>query len=132
MRSIHDPDGTRLPVKLDSTSNGEYEPIALDAGARLANEMAQHAAGENARRLGRTRRDFLVSTCGVASTLLAFNAAQAAVGRTGGWFALAEGVIAQDAVMVADGHAPLATPAAAELQVTLDTARRGPMSPRQM
>ena len=105
MRSIHDPDGTRLPVKLDSTSNGEYEPIALDAGARLANEMAQHAAGENARRLGRTRRDFLVSTCGVASTLLAFNAAQAAVGRTGGWFALADeaAVDADAASAVVDG-----------------------------
>ena len=105
MRSIHDPDGTRLPIKLDSTSNGEYEPIALDAGARLANEMAQHAAGENARRLGRTRRDFLVSTCGVASTLLAFNAAQAAVGRTGGWFALADeaAVDADAASAVVDG-----------------------------
>jgi hypothetical protein len=90
MTSIHDPDGTRLPIKLDSTSNGEYEPIPLDAGARLANEMAHEAAGENARRLGRTRRDFLVSACGAASTLLAFNAAQAAVGRTGGLFALAD------------------------------------------
>ena len=90
MTSIHDPDGTRLPIKLDATSNGEYEPIPLDAGARLANEMAHEAAGENARRLGRTRRDFLVSACGAASTLLAFNAAQAAVGRTGGLFALAD------------------------------------------
>jgi hypothetical protein len=90
MTSIHDPDGTRLPIKLDATSNGEYEPIPLDTGARLANEMAHEAAGENARRLGRTRRDFLVSACGAASTLLAFNAAQAAVGRTGGLFALAD------------------------------------------
>jgi len=106
MNSIHDPDGTRLPIKLDSTSNGEYEPIALDAGARLANEMAQQAAGENARRLGRTRRDFLVSTCGAASTLLAFNAAQAAVGRTGGWFALAdEAAVDEDAASaVIDGE----------------------------
>jgi hypothetical protein len=90
MTSIHDPDGTRLPIKLDATSNGEYEPIPLDAGARLANEMAHKAAETNAGRLGRTRRDFLVSTCGAASTLLAFNAAQAAVGRTGGLFALSE------------------------------------------
>ncbi|MBS3744786.1 MAG: amidohydrolase family protein [Wenzhouxiangellaceae bacterium] len=90
MDSIHDPDGTRLPIKLDSTSNGEYEPIPLDAAGELANRMAHEAAGENARRLDRTRRDFLVSSCGAASTLLAFNAANAAVGRTGGLFALAD------------------------------------------
>ncbi|MGK7296164.1 MAG: hypothetical protein ACNS61_10135 [Candidatus Wenzhouxiangella sp. M2_3B_020] len=90
MPSIHDPDGTRLPIKLDSTSNGEYEPIPLDEGAQLANRVAHEAATENAKRLGKTRRDFLVSTCGAASTLLAFNAAQAAVGRTGGLFALAD------------------------------------------
>lgn len=27
--SAHDPDGLRLPIKLDSTSNGEYAPIPL-------------------------------------------------------------------------------------------------------
>ena len=97
MSSIHDPDGTRLPIKLDSTSNGEYEPIPLDAGANLANRMAQAAAGENAKRAGRTRRDFLVSSCGAASTLLAFNAANAAVGRTGGLFALAEDAAVDEA-----------------------------------
>jgi len=106
MNSIHDPDGTRLPIKLDSTSNGEYEPIPLDAGARLANEMAHEAAGENAKRTGRTRRDFLVSGCGAASTLLAFNAANAAVGRTGGLFALADEAAvdeaAADAVLKGD------------------------------
>ena len=90
MPSIHDPDGTRLPIKLDSTSNGEYQPIPLDEGAQLANRVAHEAATENAKRLGKTRRDFLVSTCGAASTLLAFNAAQVAVGRTGGLFALAD------------------------------------------
>ena len=58
MTSIHDPDGTRLPIKLDSTSNGEYEPIPLDAGANLANKMAHEAAGRNAKRSGRTRRRF--------------------------------------------------------------------------
>ena len=90
MTSVHDPDGTRLPIKLDSTSNGEFEPVPLGRAENLANEMAQSAATRNAKRLGRTRRNFLVSTCGAASTLLAFNAAQAAVGRTGGLFALAE------------------------------------------
>ena len=35
-----------------------------------------------------TRRNFLVSTCGAASTLLAFNAANAAAGKSGGFFDL--------------------------------------------
>ncbi|HMB40040.1 MAG TPA: amidohydrolase family protein [Wenzhouxiangellaceae bacterium] len=106
MTSIHDPDGTRLPIKLDSTSNGEYAPIPLDNGATLANRMAQEAAGENAKRAGKTRRDFLVSSCGAASTLLAFNVANAAVGRTGGLFALADEAAvdeaAADAVLKGD------------------------------
>ena len=41
---------------------------------------------ENAKRLGMSRRDFLVSACGAASALLAFNAANAAAGKRGGFF----------------------------------------------
>ncbi len=88
MRFVHDPDGTRLPIKLDSTSNGEFVPIPLDEGSKLANHLAQEAATENARRLGMSRRQLLVSTCGAAGTLLAFNAARAATGLTGGFFDL--------------------------------------------
>ena len=83
-----DPDGKRLPIKLDSTSNGEFEPIPLDAINRLANRLARQWAGENARRLGLGRRAFLTSACGAASTLLAFNAANAAAGRSGGFYEL--------------------------------------------
>ncbi len=87
---IHSDDeqSRRLPIKLDSTSNGEYLPIPLDRSGQLANAMAHRAATDIARRLNRSRRDFLVSVCGAASTLLAFNAAQAASGRTGGFYAL--------------------------------------------
>ena len=83
-----DPDGRRLPIKLDSTSNGEFVPIPLDSTLLRARALASERAGELARRLGLGRRDFLVSACGAASTLLAFNAAHAAAGRTGGFFAL--------------------------------------------
>jgi hypothetical protein len=83
-----DPEGKRLPIKLDSTSNGEFMPIPLDATNRRANQLAQKSASENARRRGVDRRAFMVSACGAASTLLAFNAANAAVGRTGGFFEL--------------------------------------------
>ncbi|TFI56696.1 amidohydrolase [Sphingomonas parva] len=88
MGSDFDPDGARLPIKLDSTSNGEFAPIPLDPTLRRANALASDAAGTMARRLGLGRRDFLVSSCGAASTLLAFNAAHAAAGRSGGFFEL--------------------------------------------
>ena len=86
MKHRIDPDGTRLPVKLDPTSNGEFVPIPLSEVNRAANRLAQEQAGANARRRGVGRRDFLLSACGVASTLLAFNAANAAAGKRGGWF----------------------------------------------
>ena len=89
MKDRIDPDGLRLPVKLDTTSNGEFEPIPLDREHRLANRMALEAATANARRLGITRRSFMVSACGAATTLLAFNQAYAAAGRTGGRFEIA-------------------------------------------
>jgi predicted TIM-barrel fold metal-dependent hydrolase len=87
-RYQHDPAGTRLPVKLDSTTNGEFAPIPLEAIHRRANHMAMEAAKANARRLGLDRRSFLVSACGVASTLLGFNAAYASQGRRGGFYDL--------------------------------------------
>jgi hypothetical protein len=50
--------------------------------------MALEAATANARRSGLGRREFLVSACGVASTLLAMNAAYATQGRRGGFYDL--------------------------------------------
>jgi uncharacterized protein len=83
-----DREGKRLPIKLDSTSNGEFVPIPLDATNRRANQLAQTWASDHAKRCGVDRRAFMVSACGAASTLLAFNAANAASGRTGGFFEL--------------------------------------------
>jgi predicted TIM-barrel fold metal-dependent hydrolase len=74
-RTRHDPDGLRLPIKLDSTSNGEFAPVPLQPIHHHARQLALDAATHNARRLGTSRRDFLVSSCGAASTLLAMNAA---------------------------------------------------------
>src|SRR5690606_10682832 len=85
-----DPDGARLPIKLDSTSNGEFEPIPLDRSLKAANKLASEWADKLSRKLGRTRRAFLMSACGAASTLLAFNAAHARAGRRGGYFELAQ------------------------------------------
>src|SRR5512144_2984332 len=96
-----DPEGKRLPIKLDATCNGEFAPIPLDATNRRANRLAQTWASENARRRGVDRRTFMVSVCGAANTLLAFNAANAAAGRTGGFFEL-EQVAAVDPAVAVD------------------------------
>ena len=83
-----DPEGRRLPIKLDSTSNGEFVPVPLWPANLEANRLAHEAAAENSKRLGYSKRTFLTSACGAASTLLAFNAANAAAGTTGGFFDL--------------------------------------------
>jgi len=88
MKSLVDPAGTRLPIKLDSTSNGEFVPVPLSRANREANRLAHAAAERNAKRLDISKREFLISACGAASTLLSFNAANAAAGKTGGFFDL--------------------------------------------
>jgi len=84
----HDPQGQRLPIKLDSTSNGEFAPVPLPAAARQARLLAQAAATESAHRLGISRRRYLVSLAGAAATLAACNQAFAAAGARGGRYAL--------------------------------------------
>ena len=81
-------DDTQLPIKLDSTSNGEFEPVPLEPVHEHANRTALEAASDVARRLNMTRRQFLISASGAASTLLAMNAAYAAAGKRGGYFEL--------------------------------------------
>jgi predicted TIM-barrel fold metal-dependent hydrolase len=85
MKHRVDPEGRRLPVKLDTTSNGEFEPVALSPANLAANRLAHEAATRNAKRLGLGRREFLISACGTASTLLAFNHAH---GTSGGYYDL--------------------------------------------
>ena len=81
-----DPQGTRLPIKIDSTSNGEYPPIPVGERNLEANRVALERATENARRLSITRRRFLVSSAGAATTLLAFNEVNAAAGKLGAFY----------------------------------------------
>ena len=88
MRSVHDPDGRRLPIKLDSTSNGEYEPVPLTAAAREARAEARRAAEAAARRVALPRRRYLVSLLGAAATLQAFDRTFAAAGSQGGRYAV--------------------------------------------
>src|SRR3954469_20689407 len=85
-RPAIDPEGKRLPLKLDSTSNGEFVPVPLSGVNRAGNRLAHDLAFQNLRKLSLEKRRFLVSACGAASTLLALNTATAAAGKTGGFF----------------------------------------------
>jgi hypothetical protein len=79
----------RLPVKLDSTSNGEFEPVALPSVALYARRLAHADIESAAKRVGLTRRRYLASVLGAAATLAAFNRAFAAAGKRGGIYAIA-------------------------------------------
>lgn len=88
MAKRNDPDGLRLPIKIDTTSNGEFEPIPLSKANEAANRLALEQSTRNARRTNLDRRSFLISSCGAASTLLAFNEVNAQAGKTGGNFSV--------------------------------------------
>jgi predicted TIM-barrel fold metal-dependent hydrolase len=81
-----DPDGKRLPIKIDAATNGEFAPRPLNAIERAANAYARQRVGEAAQRTGQGRREFLKTLCGAATTLLAFNEVHARTGALGGWF----------------------------------------------
>jgi len=83
-----DIDGMRLPIKIDSTSNGEFEPIPISKANEVANNLAIDNATQNAKRTGKNRRNFLISSCGAATTLLAMNQVNAQVGKLGRFFDL--------------------------------------------
>ena len=79
-----------LPVKVDSTSNGEFRPVPLTEHVARANSEAKLRIGEHAGRVGLGRRAFLQSLCGAATTLLTLNDAFAALGNIGGLFRMPE------------------------------------------
>src|SRR5262245_29943179 len=79
-----------LPVKVDSTSNGEFRPVPLAEPLTRANREAERRIGEYAKRVGLGRRAFLQSLCGAATTLLTMKDAFAAIGNTGGVFLVPE------------------------------------------
>lgn len=84
----HDPHGTRLPIKVDTTTNGEFAPVPLAPVHGLGRWLAHGAASRHARKLGLTRRGFLVTAAGAASTLLAMNAAHSMHGPRGAYYDL--------------------------------------------
>lgn len=62
-------DAIGLPIKLGPCSNGKYVPPPPSSLTLEAARRAREACAENARRTGMSRRDFLLSLCGAATTL---------------------------------------------------------------
>jgi len=90
MTARHDPTGRRLPIKIDATSNGEYEPVPLTAVGHAARAAAQESVDEALRKLGVPRRRYLISLLGAAASLSAFDRTFAANGKRGGRYVVPE------------------------------------------
>jgi predicted TIM-barrel fold metal-dependent hydrolase len=65
-----DEDDPGLPIKFGPCSNDEYEPPPLTEIVRETIRRARIECDDNARRSGMSRRRFLLSACGAATTLL--------------------------------------------------------------
>jgi uncharacterized protein len=63
-----------LPIKFGPCSNAEYDPEPLSPFLEETIRRARDACERNARRTGMSRREFLLSMCGAATTLLALDA----------------------------------------------------------
>jgi hypothetical protein len=74
-------DPGRLPIKLGPASNGEFAPPPLEPRVAEVQRRAHAHATVAARRLGISRRDFLASSSGAATVLLALDASGCGHGR---------------------------------------------------
>lgn len=81
-----EPPDPGLPIKLEPCGNGEFTPPPANPVAREAIRRANAAVDRNARRVGMTRRAFLKSSLGAATTLTALAACTRESGQTGGTF----------------------------------------------
>jgi hypothetical protein len=79
----HD-DDPGLPIKFGPCSNGEYDPQPLSPVVQEAIRRARQECDDNARSTGMSRRRFLLSVCGAATTLLALNACSREEARSRG------------------------------------------------
>jgi uncharacterized protein len=78
--------GPKLPIKLDSATNGEFVPAPVGNTIAYARNLAAERITGNAKRVGQSRRGFMAGVCGAATTLLAMNDAFALRGIGGGRF----------------------------------------------
>ncbi len=99
-----DPNGKRLPIKIDTTTNAEYCPLPLTLTEQAANRHAHEFIDRACKVTNKGRRAFLKTLAGSAATLLAFNQVFARSGQTGGYFSIAqEAAYDQSAAQVSIG-----------------------------
>ena len=65
--------GQRLPLPTQVVSNEEFEPLPQTIDQRHVEQLILSMADEYGRRLGMSRRDFLLTTGGLATAFLAMN-----------------------------------------------------------
>ncbi len=80
--------GSSTSIKIDPSSNEQHASVPVSRMVTLANRLAAEGITENAKRTGLSRRSFLHSLCGAATTLLAVNRCFAQFGQPGGVFDL--------------------------------------------
>lgn len=85
-----------LPIKMDSTSNGEFVPPTLSKRELQINLLASQQLDLNAHKLGLDRRTFVMSACAAATTLLCANQVNAAAGLNGGFYQLSADAALED------------------------------------
>ncbi|MCW8091239.1 amidohydrolase family protein [Alteromonas sp. ASW11-130] len=79
-----------LPIKFDSTSNGEFEPPKLSYRESLINERAIDVINTTARHNALNRRQFMLSASAAAATLVTANQINAMAGLSGGFYNVSE------------------------------------------
>ena len=81
-----EPPDPGLPIKLTPCSNGEFEPPPAPPVVLRTMALANEAVDRRARRLGMSRRRFLQSSLGAATSLTVLAACTREAGNTGGTF----------------------------------------------
>ena len=74
-------DALRLPVKIESVSNGEYIPRPITPALAWVKRTALARIERNARKTGMSRRTFVQSSCGAATVLLVLDKIAGCGGR---------------------------------------------------
>jgi hypothetical protein len=74
MPALAEDEDLALPIEFGPCSNGEFDPQPLSPVVRETIRRSLIECDDNARRTGVSRRQFLRSVCGAATTLLVLNA----------------------------------------------------------
>ncbi len=87
-----------LPIKLGPCSNGEFEPAPASDLVRRTIELTNEAVERKAHRLGMSRRRFLQSSVGAATSLAVLAACTRESGQTGGTYDIDGSTTVADAI----------------------------------